>query len=301
MRNSSENGEIWAIIVTFNRLELLKRCVEAVRGQLHRPEKILVVNNASTDGTREWLDGQNDLEVIHQDNLGGAGGFHNGMKYAYDRGADFFWLMDDDGRPKDSSCLRELMRYIASIVSSAMASKEAVLLNSLVLADEDTLSFPYRGRTDRNGVAGEFVENWCAPFNGTLISRGLVDSIGYPVKEFFIKGDEAEYFLRSKRIGALCGTVTSSVFYHPEQRIVMKRVIMTNRWVPVEGPTREYYKVRNKIIIEKRYGTKGTLMRLLARQLVSIFAGSDRWLARTYFILRGMVDGLLGRYNNVRL
>ena len=65
------------VIVTYNRRQLLIQCVEAVRR--NRPEKIIVVNNGSTDGTREWLDQQTDLHVIHQENVGGSGGFCRGM------------------------------------------------------------------------------------------------------------------------------------------------------------------------------------------------------------------------------
>ena len=64
--------QVTAVIVTYNRLELLKECIAAVKAQTYKPSFILVVNNDSTDGTTEWLNQQSDLIVIHQPNKGGA-------------------------------------------------------------------------------------------------------------------------------------------------------------------------------------------------------------------------------------
>ena len=70
-----------AVVVTFNRLNDLKVCIDALRNQTYKQLDILVVNNGSTDGTKEWLAQQNDVNVINQGNLGGAGGFYAGMEY----------------------------------------------------------------------------------------------------------------------------------------------------------------------------------------------------------------------------
>ena len=74
--------KIIAVVVTYNRRELLKRNIGCLRQNtpLH---SIVVVNNGSTDGTKEWLDEQTDLRVIHQENVGGSGGFYTGIRYAF--------------------------------------------------------------------------------------------------------------------------------------------------------------------------------------------------------------------------
>ncbi|MCB9247374.1 MAG: glycosyltransferase [Ignavibacteriales bacterium] len=92
--------KIAAVVVTYNRLGLLKECIDSLRGQTRKLDEIIVVNNDSKDGTKEWLEEQKDVTKIHQENLGGAGGFHNGMKAAYEKGYDWIWLMDDDCLPK---------------------------------------------------------------------------------------------------------------------------------------------------------------------------------------------------------
>ena len=89
--------KITAVVVTYNRLELLRKVVDGLRR--NNLSDIIVVNNGSTDGTQEWLEAQTHLNVVHQDNVGGSGGFYTGIKKAYDEGADWIWCMDDDVTP----------------------------------------------------------------------------------------------------------------------------------------------------------------------------------------------------------
>ena len=109
--------KITAVVVTYNRLELLKKSIECLHAALEQVQSeniechICVINNGSTDGTHEWLDGQTDLKVIHQDNVGGSGGFYTGIKKAYEEGADWIWCMDDDVFPKQY-CLLSLLEEV---------------------------------------------------------------------------------------------------------------------------------------------------------------------------------------------
>ena len=92
--------KVIAVIVTYNRKELLKECVEAVLNQDYKNCDILIVDNASTDGTREYVKELLKNNRVHYmntgANLGGAGGFNFGIKEAYKLGCDFIWIMDDD-------------------------------------------------------------------------------------------------------------------------------------------------------------------------------------------------------------
>ena len=91
--------KVIAVVVTCNRCELLKLSLNALFASAYNIEKIIVVNNASEDGTKEYLDTINNdkLLVIHKEvNEGGAGGFFYGIKEAYFQGCDFVWIMDDD-------------------------------------------------------------------------------------------------------------------------------------------------------------------------------------------------------------
>ena len=78
----SVNPKVISVVVTYNRLTLLKGCIEALLNQDYENTEILIVDNNSTDGTREYV-----KEVVEQHsekmkmlflekNIGGAGGFH---------------------------------------------------------------------------------------------------------------------------------------------------------------------------------------------------------------------------------
>src|SRR3712207_5668423 len=92
---------VCAVVVTYNRVDLLRECLEAVTGQTRAPDAVLVVDNASTDGTREMVREEFPaVELLELPaNEGSAGGFHEGMKAAVARGVDWLWVMDDDTIP----------------------------------------------------------------------------------------------------------------------------------------------------------------------------------------------------------
>ncbi|HUB86548.1 MAG TPA: glycosyltransferase [Verrucomicrobiae bacterium] len=98
-----------AIVVTHNRLSLLKENIGALRHQTWKPDEIIVINNNSKDGTAEWLAAQPDLTVMPQGEIGPSGAAFVGIKAAYARGHDWFWCMDDDAIP-DSDALEQLLK-----------------------------------------------------------------------------------------------------------------------------------------------------------------------------------------------
>jgi rhamnopyranosyl-N-acetylglucosaminyl-diphospho-decaprenol beta-1,3/1,4-galactofuranosyltransferase len=215
----SEGGasaRIVAVVVTFNRLGMLQRLVARLL-ETEGLAEVLVVDNASTDGTGEWLAVQDGpvRALTLPDNRGGAGGFHAGLQAAIERNADLVWLMDDDGIP-EPDCLKVLLDHDGFD-----------FWGPAVLAEQDPsrLCFPIRlpGRASvvhqmadvetaaRDGV----IEDVVIPFNGVLVTRELVERIGTPRAEFFIWGDDVEYLWRARAAGARTGTVVAARFLHP--------------------------------------------------------------------------------------
>ena len=93
-----------AVIVTFNRSAKLMKVLDAIKAQTQRPDIVLVVDNASTDDTAALVQARaaGDDTIRHlrlPENVGGAGGFHAGMKAAYQMGGQYFWVSDDDAYP----------------------------------------------------------------------------------------------------------------------------------------------------------------------------------------------------------
>ena len=104
-----QGRRIVAVVVTYNRLALLQRLVTRLTA-VPQLDEVLVVDNASTDGTGSWLEDAPVSSRTLPTNSGGAGGFHEGLAWAVERGADLVWLMDDDGLP-DEDCLARLLEH----------------------------------------------------------------------------------------------------------------------------------------------------------------------------------------------
>ncbi len=221
--------KVVALVVTFNRCELVTRVVTALGRGSVLPDEILVVDNSSTDDTVEVLRGLGasgnalvPLTVIELDhNSGGAGGFHAGLEAALERAADLVWMMDDDGVPADD-CLELLLPHAAD-----PSGFRGDFIGPAVVAEHDPsrLCFPIRlpgrstvvhqladvERASRDGLVADVV----IPFNGVLVTRQLVTRIGLVREEFFIWGDDVEYLWRARRAGARIATVVAARFRHP--------------------------------------------------------------------------------------
>ncbi|XBB70136.1 glycosyltransferase family 2 protein [Nocardioides sp. WV_118_6] len=211
---------VQAVVVTFNRLAMLQRLVPRLR-ETPGLDRILVVDNASTDGTGEWLATLDDPLVVHDTlatNTGGAGGFHHGLGWAVREGADLVWLMDDDGLPAPD-CLDLLLER---------QQRDGLdFCGPAVLAEQDPsrLCFPIRlpggTRVVHEMAAVEaaaqdgLIDDVVIPFNGVLVTRDLVERIGLPREEFFIWGDDVEYLWRAQAAGARIATVVEAHFLHP--------------------------------------------------------------------------------------
>ena len=180
---------IVAVVVTFNRLALLQRLVARLR-EVTEVDEILVVDNASTDGTGDWLvstaegpasTGADVTPVLARTlthNRGGAGGFHDGLGWALERGADLAWLMDDDGIPAPDCLALLLERDGFDFWGPAVLAEQ----------DPSRLCFPIRlpGGTSvvhrmaevelaaRDGLVADVV----IPFNGVLVTRDDLDFWG---------------------------------------------------------------------------------------------------------------------------
>jgi len=211
----ADRPRIVAVVVTFNRLELVRRLVGRL-GEIHGLDEIVVVDNASTDGAGEWLATQDVVARTLDHNRGGAGGFHEGLRLAVERGADLVWLMDDDGLP-DTDCLDLLLAHRGDLDFWG-----PVVVDE---ADPSRLVFPIRlpggtravhdtAAVDRAAAAG-LIRDVVIPFNGVLVTRELVGQIGYPREEFFIWGDDHEYRLRAERAGARIATAVAARVRHP--------------------------------------------------------------------------------------
>ena len=243
------NKRVASVIVTFNRLQDLKNCISCVKKQSYRNFDLIVVNNGSTDGTKEYLESLSEIIVINQENVGGAGGFYSGMKYMFDNGYEWLWLMDDDGIP-DEHQLENLIAY-----NGPESYRNALVLNK---DNNSEFAFPNRKDPKLEDVYKEgHIKDFAHPFNGTLYHRNLIAKIGFIKKEMFIWGDEMEYTMRARKNGLCPVTVANAIHFHPKEKGIKVNVFpFINRIKIVEKPKKfSHHYYRNRGFIDKNYET----------------------------------------------
>jgi rhamnopyranosyl-N-acetylglucosaminyl-diphospho-decaprenol beta-1,3/1,4-galactofuranosyltransferase len=283
-------GPVCAIVVTHDRRHMLAECLEALAGQTWSPDRVLVVDNASTDGTREMLEREHPaVDVLAlPTNEGGAGGFHEGMRRAYDDGAEWLWLMDDDTIPR-ADALEELLAARGRLDGDAPPA----LLASCVLWRDGRIHpmnapWPEGRRVDRtiDGAARGLMPVRFATFASLLVHRGAIERHGLPLKHFFLWSDDVEYTSRMVLSGELAYLVPDSVAIHKTE----------NRYTNMSAPPdRFYYHVRNTLYMagDARRPARDRLVRLLI-----LVSSSLEYLLRhpsgasAAAIGRGLRDGL---------
>ncbi len=190
-----------AVVVTYNRLQLLKEVIEALLKVKEGLDKIIVVNNASTDETHDYLVDYAKKEpkleeYLMSENLGGAGGFFHGIKYAQEQKYDYIWLMDDDSIVSPTS-LKPLKEAFSKVNNLGFSCSKVIWVDG----KPHQMNIPEVKRINDNNVVffqdeGYINVNSCS-FVSMLIHKDVVDKLGYPFKDFFIWCDDLEY---SKRI-----------------------------------------------------------------------------------------------------
>lgn len=260
MTGTTAAETVAVVVVTFNRADLLTGMLDGLAAQTRRPDAVIVVDNASTDHTRAVLEARTDLplHVTHSpDNLGGAGGFHLGVRAAYDAGWDRIWLMDDDVVP-DPGCLEALMAVdedcliaVREDLAGALVEKAAVdfdLRNPLAIRPKRaTVDDTYADRASMP----ELVEVHNVAFEGFMTRRGVIEEIGFPDPAFFIFYDDAEYAVRARRAGRRIWAVRDAV---------LVRQLDFNQQHDLSG-WKGFYMYRNLFVVHLRHG-ENVLVRL---------------------------------------
>ena len=295
---------IAAVIVTYNRKKMLGENIRMLLKQTKLVDKIFIVDNCSTDGTAEylqengWKESERFIYIKTESNIGGAGGFYTGTKAAFDAGADWLVLMDDDGRMADEHTMECLYKVSEQFYREGRGDKK-LFINALV-QQGDMLSFKMGTKytvkqaveSARNGIL-EWEAN---PFNGTMVSKELIAAIGYPNREFFIKGDEVDYKQRTLDAGGYIATVIDARYIHPRPDTKEKSVL--GKKVPffVEAPWKEYYAARNFTYMYKsKRWYKAIVFELVFVKLLAIFSMKCKKVRTIRMLFRGVSDGWKGK------
>ena len=279
-----------AVVVTYNRRELLLRCIDCLERQSAPGLDILVIDNASTDGTGEALapmaaSGRLRYENTGK-NLGGAGGFEYGVRLGTKLGYDYLWLMDDDSLPTPTA--------LEALLKAAEAIKDFGYLSGKVLWSDGSLCRMNVQRDPMLKNLRDFsaprIPSGAATFVSLLLPTRIVRDVGLPIGAFFIWADDLEYTRRISRRHP-CYVIPASVTVH---------ACATNNGgnIATDEPSRieRYrYAYRNEVFLYRREGVRGffhLLLRTPLHILRVLLKSKGEKGKRIRTILGGTVDGL---------
>ena len=249
-----------AVVVTYNRLDKLKATLARL---LEEPVRdlaaVVVVDNASTDGTGAWLDTLDDARlVVHRSNanLGGAGGFETGMRLAVDTlDPDWIVVMDDDARPRPGALAAfhdmdkrgwEALAAAVYFPSGEICEMNRPSRNPFWHAREfrQTLLGGGRGgfHITPEDYAGQGRQIDVASFVGLFVSRAAIGRVGYPDGRLFVYGEDGIFTLSLSKAGGRIWFSPAVAFEHDCSTFEGQRGRFRPLW-------KVYYYHRNLLIL----------------------------------------------------
>lgn len=245
-------NKVGILIVTFNRLSLLKEELVSIYSQSYKNFDIIVVDNGSTDGTAQWLDNQRELIVLHQANVGGAGGFFTGMKFIAEHNYQYCWLMDDDVECKVDALEKLLLKAQElgdfGFLCSRVYGLDGTLMN-VPIVDNRIYNGEYPSWLEK--IDSNLIKVKSSTFVSVLIPVSNIRKFGLPYKEYFIWGDDVEYTTR-------LSTVRPSYLAY-ESIVIHKRKNQKQLNFKTEVDKKRlknyYYYLRNTFLNTQKYGS----------------------------------------------
>ncbi len=288
----SAEPRVVAVVVAYNRRDLLVESLDALAGQTRAVDAVLVVDNRSDDDSAvvasEHPVGATVLEMSR--NTGGAGGFAAGIAHAVESmDADLVWLMDDDTIP--------LPGALEALLEARAAYPGPVALLGSRVVWHDGREHPMNTPRTRPGASpralSRAAEAGSLPVRSSSFVSMLVDARavrhhGLPVADYFIWNDDFEFSCRLLRHG--------TGLYVPGS--VVEHRTRTFGATDVDPGERFYYEVRNKLWMLLRSPALAPEERVLyagssARRWARTFARSSRRSVLVRSAARGLRDGLV--------
>lgn len=291
--------KIVALIVTFNRLEKLKTTIEKSLAQPF--SDIVVINNASSDGTKEWLEKIESSRVIAlhlEENKGGAGGFKYGSEWiSRNLSCDWILFYDDDAYPCEDFYQQLVSQSIVD--ECAYACKVVDLENNICKMNvpwkiypktfSETLKYirnptAYVASTQSN----KSQEIFSLSFVGMLISHKMLNEHYTKINDkLFIYFDDV-YFSYHLILNGI------KLSYLP--KLVMKHDVSNN--TAAIPSWKLYYLIRNMILSRNEFGITSPFSKVfIAARLIKYILLSLKQKNKyqnLLAVLKGFHDGIFG-------
>lgn len=250
--------DIGVVIVTYNRRNDLEKALLAYENQIKHPNYIIVVNNNSTDGTKEFLEEWENIKtnidkyIINlPKNIGGSGGFYSGLKKSLELNCEWIWVADDDAYPNNDALLTLEKFYENTDINF---NEVSAICGSVINNNKFDLDHRRRIKSNKFSInqtqvpeseyKNDFFELDLFSYVGTVLSKSYMKQVGITEKDYFIYCDDTEHSLRLSKVGKILCVPKIRVVHDVE---LQNRDMIT--W-------KNYYGIRNNLLMYKKHFPK---------------------------------------------
>lgn len=243
--------KICSVIVTYNRIDDLKRCINSYNNQVENVDTIIIVNNNSTDKTKEYLEqwkfekeNYNKIVINLEKNLGGSGGFYEGIKYATNNKFDWIWIHDDDAY-LEKETIRTLIKKIKENKKEEISAICGEVINNgkIDIMHRRNLKQGKIKLIDEPISEEKYKENFfyinTFSYVGVAINTEKIEKVGYTNKDFFIYNDDIDHSYRLSKVGKIICYPAIKIIHN-----VNKDNLNKTTW-------KMYYGIRNQLVFIK--------------------------------------------------
>ncbi len=300
----ADSYSVASVTVATNAVHLLPRQLDALKRQNRKIDEIVVVDNASSDGTNEVLRAKYpDVTVLSLPvNAGVGGGYAAGLAHtAIAKKHDWTWLLDDDSVPPPE-CLQKLLEGLKYLGNSLT---ETGILAPVCMDLKTSVTYPgLSWRGDRlvftpADPAQPITFLDCVISSGSLVRREAVKAVGLTRADFFMDRVDYEYCLRMRSRGFRIAVVRDCILDHEVGEQAKFKIFGWKCSWTDHAPWREYYVARNETAMIRQYRpklvTKSYSMYQLFRHAVGIILFGKQKAACLAMMVRGLMDGRAGR------
>ena len=283
------------VVVTYNRAQLLRENLEALLQQTFSDFDILLIDNASTDGTVDVVRSFSDPRIRYFNtgkNVGGSGGFAIGMEKSLQGRYAYSWLMDDDSIPEKDA--------LESLIRKADLVKDEFSFMASLVHWTDGKVFPmnypkgdYKHTAEIDHVCiskYHLIPIGTCSFVGCFVNNAVAQKTWLPIREFFIYGDDVEYTYRLRAFKQAY-LDTTSVILHKTASIQGADIASA----PAEKIDRYYCQSRNGMYNARKRGAKSVLVRITVighRFMRILHLAPDHKAKRIWVLLKGSFAGI---------
>lgn len=273
--------QVIAVVSSFEKVRFLRLCLKSLFQQSKKPNLVIVVDGSRSDAVEDLI--KNEFpQVIYirlHDDVGGAGQFYIGFKVALKLGFDYLWIMDDDVIIIDKNALSKMLD-VAKYYENRGVKIEAVI--------------PAQIKLLQNGLV---IKNCHSIFVAGLISRQIIENIGFPDPNYFVYYDDVDYLYRimTKNYRIICIEPIHKHFGWSYWDHICIKLRGKRSCLPLLSGRKMFYLTRNAIVFATRYKQARFLVRVLSGSFIRgiLYALILRNLKIFLYTVAGIIVGVL--------